>query len=274
MYDSSDAGLQAFMQQFKFDPTGKGMVGVEREFFIFDPKKGVIVPRAQEVLSRLVGINRRYVDKYGIEPFGYELPACQIELRIRRLEISKIKDELQYLERILDTALDSLGLSKISLEVAPKDVPQDVYPDPDGRYADITRHMEPEVLLAACRVIGTHFHVGMPDPDTALAVYNEVIGSCDELVAMGDNSGGLRLAVYSVVEPDPRPQPYISWNVFYRHGVEAGFADHPRRLWKLIRVTRYGTIEFRMFGVTDDIDKVVSWGTVCHRKCADVLARL
>ncbi|MEK7498442.1 MAG: hypothetical protein AAB611_01120, partial [Patescibacteria group bacterium] len=38
-----------------------------------------------------------------------------------------------------------------------------------------------------------------------------------------------------------------------------GFAENPRNCWDLIRISRHGTIEFRMFGVTDHVDEVLMW---------------
>lgn len=244
-----------FCAQFKFDPSKHLMVGVEREAFLV--RNGKIAPIAQEVLVELPDRNR----------YGYELSACQLESRVGPVHISDLKEALLTNEREIKAVEKKLHFRRSHMEVAPRSMPLDVYPDPTGRYAEITSNMPQPTLLAACRVVGTHVHVGMPNHDIALEIYNMVVGDCAELCVMGDGSDGKRLRIYKKMAPDYRPVTYKNWEHFYHESVEKGFVDDPRRCWHLIRISKHGTLEFRMFGATSSINRIVGWAEHCHKLC-------
>lgn len=237
-------------------------VGVEREFFIVDQKTGLIVPRAPEVLVHL----RNPFIKVG--SFGYELSACQIEYQtLPGANADEICRMIDKLDAELDRILNSLGLKRISLEVAPADMPRDIYPDPSGRYEEIASNLSVMALTAALQVTGTHFHVGMPDALTALRIYNQVIKHNDELCALGDGSNGERLRLYGQVTENATPVPYESWATYDAYAMEHGFFEDTSNCWHLIRLTKHGTIEFRNFGVTESTQDVVNWAMRCQSLC-------
>jgi len=248
------------MSQFRFDPTKTLFVGVERECFVTD-FDGNIVPRSFEILSHLNKHSR----------FGYELSACQIEERTDPVKVDQIRNELLRNQSILSQAEAELGFKRLHVEVGPEDMPLDVYPDPSGRYQVISASMSREVLLSACRIIGTHIHVGMPDRDSALRVYNSVVSNCQELSELGDYSSGQRLEIYRQVAPDCDPAPYQTWYDFHSAAVKKGFDKDPRKCWSLIRISKHGTIEFRMFGSTPSLELVETWAKKCHKLCAGAL---
>jgi len=246
-----------FVQLFQFNPELAFHIGVEREAFLTDPA-GKIAPLAQEVLRHLPDAKR----------FGYELSACQIEERIGPCKPDDVREALLENELLLANLETRVGFGRLWQEVAPADIPLDVYPDPTGRYAQIARAMPLEKLAAACRVTGTHIHIGMPDHETALRVHNGIVAHVDDLVQMGDASRGERMRLYSVVEPDWRPLRHPDWWRFYEHARRRGFAANPRDCWSIVRLSRHGTIEFRMFGSTPDIDAIASvWVPECLRLC-------
>lgn len=272
------AELHEFKERFQFNPERAFYVGIERECFLTNCN-GAIVPDAPRVLAHIrkhgwntpldeadVGVDLERV-------VGHELSACQIETRTRPRLIGDVAAELHWQDRELSRSLANLELAALHSEVAPDSMPLDVYPDPTGRYARIVETMPREVLLAACRVIGTHVHVGMPDHETALRVYNRVIEECDALCQFGDNSSGERLKIYKVVAPDAVPKPFGSWQSFFETAVEKGFVEDPRKCWTLIRISAHGTIEFRVFGATASIERIDSWARRCHGLCLDALRR-
>ncbi len=250
-----------FMKLFKFDASKSLWIGVERECFIED-REGNIVPRAPHILNG--------IDSNGM--FGYELSACQIESRIGPCELGDLRQHLENSDESLKCVMDNNGVKARHVEVGPENMSLDVYPDPSGRYQEIVKTMPRHVLLAACRVIGTHIHVGMPDHDTALKVYNRVIIKCDWLCSRGNGSFGERLDIYRIVAPECDPLPYRDWHDFYRVACVKGFDEDPRKCWTLIRISRHGTIEFRMFGATSSIDRIVGWAKLCHDLCAEAMA--
>lgn len=233
------------------------MVGVERECFL--TRNGRIVPIAPEIIA---AINHPSV--------GYELSACQLEYRVGPSNISDICDDLKNMDEIIGKAERKYNFKCKFLEVAPDDMPLDVYPDHGGRYQQIAESMPKDVLLAACQVAGTHIHIGMSDDFTALQTYNKVVPCLDQLISLGDNSCGKRLALYRKVAPNCIPPQYDLWEDFYRSAIERGFVDNPRNCWDLIRISKHGTIEFRMFGTTDDLNLIKNWIHICHELCTNV----
>jgi hypothetical protein len=274
--------LQDFMSQFKFDPSLAGCVGVERECFLYPldtsaPFSNGPVNEAERAL--------RYIhkqtwlqepdnfwsgDNVQIDPkdhVGYEFSACQLETRTAPTLICGLEYELTYIAERVAWSLENLKLRPVYEEVAPESMPLDVYPDPSGRYKELAKRMSREKLAAACRVIGTHIHIGMPNHKTALRVYNRVIAHTGLLTKIGDGSRGERMRLYRVVKPDCDPCPYESWSAFHQHALASGFADNPRDNWQLVRITKYGTIEFRMFGATESSARVATWAQMCHGLC-------
>lgn len=252
--------LDNFKKKFNFQEEKKLFVGVERECHLVN-SEGSIVPMAFEVLTAL-----------GHKNFGYELSACQLESRTEPVRIECVRDALLQNDNLVYPVLEKLSLWASHREVAPLDMPLDVYPDPTGRYQQITQNMPVEILRAACRVIGTHVHIGMPNHCTALNVYNKVISSTEKLMNLGDGSNGERLAIYRIMAPDAMPKAYKSWEDFYSMACVKGFEQDPRKCWTLVRISIHGTIEFRMFGTTSDVDVITGWARRCHQLCADSMS--
>lgn len=253
--------MKKFLKRFKFRESGRMLVGVERECLIID-NHGKIVPCAAKVLEYLPDRTR----------FGYELSACQLEDRIGPVRVDEVKEALLENERDIKAVENRLGFKRLHTEVAPEDMPLDIYLDPGGRYQKITKNMPRHILLAACRVTGTHVHVGMPDHEIALHVYNNVINHVEMLCELGNGSGGERLRIYKIMAPDFEAPYYASWLDFYNKSIKKGFESDPRRCWNIIRISVHGTIEFRMFGSTPDLDKIVQWAETCHKLCNEAMA--
>ncbi len=267
--------MNKFRKLFNFDATKALFVGVERECFLTD-MQGSIVPIASEVLNSMMTVYGNFwsgTPEYAWpHEYTYELSACQLECRVGPCDLRLLKKELLRCEKELIKKEESLKFTRLFSEVGPADMPLDVYPDPSGRYQEIVETMPREVLLAACRVIGTHVHIGMPDHETALKVYNTVIKKCDWLCSRGNGSFGERLDIYRIVSPDCDPQPYTDWNQFYQIALAKGFNKDPRKCWTLIRISKHGTIEFRMFGATVSLERIVGWAKLCHTLCAEAMA--
>jgi gamma-glutamyl:cysteine ligase YbdK (ATP-grasp superfamily) len=107
----------------------------------------------------------------------------------------------------------------------------------------------------------------MPDPKTALRVYNETIKSLDYLCKLGDHSDGERLKIYSIMAPNCLPPYYENWRAFYDKAIQENFVNNPRDCWTLIRISKHGTIEFRMLGSTQDFGEIIHWARFCHKIC-------
>ncbi len=253
--------LSEFTDKFSFNPALAYRVGAEREFFLID-KTRQIVPRAVGVIGALHG--RGYSAR---DHFGFELSACQIEYRTAPTPLSNLENSLNTLDDELESVLAQQGLYASSREVAPASMPYDIYPDPLGRYQTHVEKMPRAAVQAACRIIGTHVHIGMPNAETALIAYNRAINYAPRLWRMGDHSHGLREQLYRVVAPNYRAPAFASWDDFYEDAERNSYTDDPRNNWREIRISRFGTIEFRMFGTTENVKEIGKWAYECRKIC-------
>ena len=239
--------MREFLSKFSFKPELRRAIGIEREFFLMDERWGVPQPSAQAFLA------------VAADPaWTYELSACQVEHR------TKPWRSLRLLKKDLETgteqgkeAAGGVFRRLVALEVGPEDMPLDVYPDP--RYLEIAGRIPRETLLAACRVTGTHIHVGAGSIEEALDVHNRLRERLDDFCRLGDHSAGERLRIYKIMAKDWMPPRYDSVEQFHEAARSGGFADNPRNCWHLIRVSRHGSVELRMFGVSADADEIVHW---------------
>ncbi|HWO07634.1 MAG TPA: glutamate-cysteine ligase family protein [Candidatus Paceibacterota bacterium] len=248
---------ESFRSQFAFSPERTLKLGVERECFIVDAH-GMPVPRAPEVLTALHAIE---------DPlrFTYELSACQIESRTRPCGLAELKGELSEIRETLEDVVAQKGLGLSYTPVGPENMPLDVYFD--ERYRQITRTFTRERLLAACRLIATHIHVGMPDHETALHVYEHVRKHVTELCLPGNAQGVERLRIYREFTPTFEPPELPDWEAFHRYAVENNFTSDIRQWWSIVRISRHGTIEFRMFDACSSDEQIVTWARTVRTLC-------
>lgn len=255
--------MSLFFEQFNFDPQKTLFVGIERE--AFTSKNGKILPIVPEVLPVINSFKPEF------QVFGYELSACQIEMKYGPYSHSDVYSGLINAEYERKSFEEKLNFECHFSDTAGQDISLDIYPDPTGRYAAIAKSLSPEVLHAACFVAGTHVHIGMPSADDALRVYNNLCSHVDELTQMGDNSKGERLLYYRLMSKETTPKKHESLQSWFEDSVEKGYSCDPRKCWTLIRISVHGTIEFRMFGSTPDIDKINQWVSVCRNLCCQYL---
>lgn len=248
-----------FLESFKFVRRLTGFVGCEREFFLTD-LQGNIQPFAEAALSALSS-----------NCYKYELSACQAEMNIGPVAVDDFAHEAELVTSHLK-CLRTIGIGHTFMTVAPENMPLNVYPDPSGRYQRIVANIPRESLLAACRVAGTHVHVGMPDMDTAIRVHARIVEKYyEELCDLGNMSGGERLGIYRKMAPKCDPIPFANSREMHAYYVENGFDEDPRRCWHLIRISVHGTIEFRPFDNTANLGRVETWVRKCHGICMSAM---
>lgn len=237
-----------FFGKFSFSAGLAGHIGIERERFLIDPG-GSIVAAAPAFLGAIRNTSDRWT---------YELSACQAEDRTPPLrKRDEIRAALEANDALGRKVAADMGLDLVALEAAPSTMPFDLYPDP--RYANIAERIGEERLHAACRVAGTHIHYGVRDFDHAFVVYHRLRPYLESLARLGDHSMGERLSLYKSVAPEWYPPRYENREDFLRTAIREGFSEDPRSCYHLIRISRHGTVECRMFGTTENVEEVLSW---------------
>jgi hypothetical protein len=254
--------ISKFVKLFQFRSELAFRIGAERERFLVD-LLGRPIPVSKLVLRWLPEDGR----------FTYELSAAQLEDRVGPIYLSELIDNLRKNDEEIADVLNRLNIAQAFYEVADADMDLSVYDDPTGRYQRIVKNMPKDTLLAACRVAGTHVHIGMQSMEQALTIYNRVISRFDELCSLINNSDGQRLEIYKTMAPDFMPRRYETFKDFYQDACEKGFDKDPRKNWQLIRITVHGTIEFRMGGATASYDEIYNYAKFCHDICAEAMPR-
>ncbi|MBI2448406.1 amidoligase family protein [Candidatus Microgenomates bacterium] len=271
-------GMEEFMALYQFAPENTEKVGVEIECHLAE--NGQIAPIAHRILMGIKTIAPELSDC-----FTYELSACQLEWRTpEACPIENLRRNILEVEGVIKEAEKKLRFSRIFCPVAPEDMPLDVYPD--TRYLGITKDLPRQVLLAACRVAGVHIHIGMPSHAEAMAVYNKAVESFKYLCRLGATDQRISEYCRAAIGMNAKmdifqkhmitkffPPRYANWEEFYQRAVNERFDNDPRQLWDFIRISKHGTIEFRMFDTTEDIDEIVFWARVCYGICQQALAQ-
>lgn len=235
-----------FLSKFNFREEMKWFVGIERERFLIN-SNGLFVPRAAEFLSL---INNSL--------WTYELSACQVEDRTNPFkDIRKIKKALAENDSSGKAVAKKFGLRLQTIEVGPEDMPLVIYPD--SRYLRIVKDISQERLSAGCRVASIQLHFGMPNLETAIETANALTEHLFSLCQIGDHSQGQRLTLYKKMATNWQPPDYRNGEHFFEVARQQGFAKNPRNCWHLIRISIHGTVELRMFGVTEDLEEISSW---------------
>ncbi len=241
-----DIAYHSFLKQFKFKKHLEGYVGIEREHFL-SSQNGIYIPQAKKFLAKINDVR-----------WTYELSACQVESRTRpEIKVHFIRKELLENEMNGKLVAASLGLYLVNNEVADDTLPDDIYPDP--RYLKVAKNMPKEMIRAGCRVAGTHIHIGVRNMTQAIKTYNLLVPHLKRLSQTGDHSNGQRLEMYRTMAVHWEPRIYENAHHFFEVAVAQGFGENLRNCWHLIRISRHGTVELRMFGAAQDIEEIIEW---------------
>lgn len=249
-----ESGLEAFRLLFESEHpvpmlNGQRPIGVEVE--LWTASGGQIVPEVPRIFPSI-----KHLDG-----FGFELSAAQLEIKARSdLGIESLASVLGRKFGQTERLLAKYACAPLYLPCAPENLCLDIYPD--SRYEGIENRLPAHKLSAARRVAGVHIHIGGFDSLESLIVAHDcLVDHQSELMDMGDLSKGARHGLCTVVMGDSFAKKFVSIEGMWAQYC-AQFQDQlidPRSWWKMIRITRYGTIEIRVFDTTDDVELIVSW---------------
>ncbi len=238
-------------------------VGVEEELFLVDPVTGRQANASTAVLERL-GPTRGTVER--------ELHACQVELITDVCaSAGEAADMLAGLRRaVLTTGAGLLGSGTHPAAL-----------EGEAEITDKARYERIHELLGdavATPVAGLHIHVGMPDPDTAIRVFNRLRHHLPLLQALGANSPyrhgrdtGLASAREVTIRGWPRsgvPRAMRDYGDFCALaellGRAADVPDYTWFWWKLRPHPRLGTVELRALDAQASVDETAALVALVH----------
>ncbi|WP_435975578.1 carboxylate-amine ligase [Streptomyces sp. Qhu_M48] len=255
-------------------------LGVEEEYLLVDPATAVPVPLAEEV-RRATGLGP-FADGAEIQ---YELLQAQIEVATPVCwTLDEVGGHLLRLRHALASAAQAIGCRVAATGAAPVLGGLTVPVTPTPRYARMAR--EARQLVDEQLICGMHVHVGVPDPETGVAVLNRIRGWLPVLLAMSANSplwsgrdtgfASWRTIVFSRW-PVSGPPPHFDGFSDYEERLEAlvasgVIADRGQAYWQARLSDRYPTVEVRCLDVQLRADDAVMFAGIVRGLVATAIA--
>lgn len=234
---------EAARREHRFGSSTPLTIGVEEELLLVDADCG-LVAEGEEVLAR-IDCDRR-------EAVSTEIFATQIEVKTGIcLDASQAARELTDVRR----AVAGAGARLLGSGLYPGDSGEPVLVE-KARYAPVKKDLAGLLSTPPC---GLHVHVGVPDPETAVAVANAMRRHLPLLAALTANSPfrdgadtGLASARAAAVRSYPRfelPRAFRDYEDFLRVADQliaaAGAPDYTYIWWDVRPHPRLGTVEVR-----------------------------
>jgi carboxylate-amine ligase len=237
---------------------------VEEELLLADPRNGAQLNAGEDVLRRLVQPERGEVKG--------EIHACQVELITD--VCANVADAIGVLRGLRQAVLGT-GVGLIG---------SGTHPTAEEGEADITDKERYQLIsdllgdAAATPVSALHVHVGMPDAETAIRVFNGLRGHLPLLEALAANSPfrhgrdtGLASAREITLRAWPRsgaPREMRDYEDFQDSTAlltrVADVPDYTFHWWKLRPHPRLGTVEIRALDVQASLAHTASLVAAVH----------
>ena len=239
-------------------------LGAEEEFLLVDESSGALAPRSAEVLGA-------GADLLG-DAATSELNLCQVETESGVCStLEGLRTELGDLRRNLATAARRQGLAPLASGSHPFSSWRQGGVDRSvERYAGMEERFQ---LVAREQVIcGCHVHVGVPDPDLAVAAMTRARPWLPVLLALSANSpfwegvdsgyASFRTLVWQRW-PTARMPPALANRAEHDATVEClveagAIPDGTYLYWYIRPSVRFPTLEFRVTDVCLDVDDTVA----------------
>jgi carboxylate-amine ligase len=229
-------------------------VGVEEELQLVDPETHGLTPIAADVIERIELPEGRV---------GHEAYAAQVELRSPAcVDAGAVHAALAQNRG----AAVAAGATLMGTGLHPTDGwgASEIVDEP--RYAEVGKSMRD--LFGRTPEAALHVHIGMPDAETAIRVFNGLRRHLPLLIGLAANSpwwfgrdSGLASARWALVRSYPGrgiPPAFDSWDHYEEHlkRVEAagGPADYTLVWWDIRPHPRLGTIELRELDAQASLD--------------------
>ena len=235
--------------------------GIERERFIVD-SQGNVVPAIGTLLPQ---VHRIASEKQMSEDlFTFELFAGQIEDRTHPcVGLDGVRTALIANDAVLLESSKRLGLTLDCSEFVEKERVTAFEVNPfDRRHQEIWKSIPTDVQIAASVVAAVHVHISVSEKEAV-----RVLNLCREeavnyLIDVGDHSSLRRIKAYrEMAGTDGVPPIFTSFEEVMLYISSKG---GEKNVWDLIRYKPCTkTVEFRMFGATDDVEEVLGYIKAC-----------
>lgn len=251
-------------------------VGVEEELQLVDPDTLELTPAGAEVLAAI---------DLPDDLAGHEAPAAQIELRT-----GPCRDAEGIREGVISArrAATKAGGTLLGVGLHPLDTWGATPLVDTPRYREVAESMRG--LIERTPEGALHVHVGMPDPETAISVFNGLRRHLPLLIGLCANSpwwfgqdSGLASARYALVRSYPgrgAPRTFADWGDYEEHidqlAAAGGPPDYTFIWWDIRPHPRLGTIELRELDAQSSVGDIAAVAALVQelaRREADSPAR-
>lgn len=238
-------------------------LGIEEEFQIVDPETRDLKSRIAQLMEASTPL-----DEVVLRPELHQsvvevaTPVCANIDEARRAVINNRKTAEAIAERV------GLRIAAASTHAFARWEDQTI--SDKERYAKLVDDLQD--IARANLIFGLHVHVGVPDRDEAIAIFNSARYFLPHLLALSTSSPffngrktGLKSARTSIFKRLPRtgiPERFASYaefDAFVRLLVETGSIDDGGRIWWDIRPhPTFSTLEFRICDIPPRLDDVLA----------------
>ena len=233
-------------------------IGVEEEFMICDPDSGLLIDKADEIMSAV-----KEKDRYSYELLLSEIetntPICDTvdssieHLSNQRIELKKIGKDLGYKIGISGTHPTAMAVNQNFVD--------------NSSYNWVADQLQ--YYAKRNITFSTHIHISVDDPDRAIKITNATRRWIPALLAISSNSPffegertGFKSSRSMQFGAFPRtniPVKIESFDSYYNlvnNLVETDSIQKPRQIWWKIRPhLDYGTLEYRICDVQRSLKK-------------------
>lgn len=235
-------------------------LGLEEEIMLLDPWDWALAQRIEEVLERLPATLAGFVSA--------ETHQAAIEIATDpHADVPSAIAQMRVLRSQLTDAVARLGIAAGTAGTHPFAVWSETMVSPDGRHQLI--HQTMRELARREPTFALHVHVGVPDPDSAVRLFNRLRAHVPLFLALSANSpywqgrdSGLastRTALFGAFPRTGIPRYYGSyedWVATVDLLVRSGALPEPTFLWWDVRLQpKLGTVEIRIMDAQTDLQR-------------------
>lgn len=244
-------------------------LGIEEEFQMVERETGQLSSRIHDILPKALPLLGEHV-KAEVQQSTIELVSDVMpNVAVARRQMGDLRACLARILAEEGLALISGGTHPYALWHEQKTTVSERYADLEEEFQDVSRSI---------LVYGLHIHVGIDNPELAIAVMNQVRSWLPHLLALSSNSPfwegrltGLksyRSVVWRRIFRSGIPETFPSRHDFDQYVqslVQAGNIDDGRRVWWDIRPhALYPTLEFRICDMPATLDDTIALAALCQ----------
>ncbi len=257
--------------------SGEFTLGIEEEFQIIDPKTRDLCG----VVSELVEAQSA-LDQVSLQ---HELHQSMVEVATGICHnVKEARRDVISNRRTLARIARRAGMAIGAASTHPFALWEDQQTSEQSRYTALVGELQD--MARANLIFGMHIHVGLPDREELIAVYNQARYFLPHLLALSTSSPfwhgrrtGMRSTRTLIFQRLPRTgiperfESYADFDSFVKTLIKTGCIDDHRRIWWDIRPhPTFDTLEFRICDLPTRVDHVIAIAALAQAIVAKLAA--